>query len=196
MDPRTEKWRDRERWEKYHSVYPGYSNDIVALVQELAPPDAPVLEVGCNCGQHLWALQRAGQTALYGVDINREALQATRSVYPALKVRQHLLDVQETPLPFADKTMAVTFTHGTMMHLFNPIVFDEIVRVTSGGIVFMEDDTTKDIYFNPWEYEAEMKKRGWKLLKTVPHHSYSTLKARVFLPLGGEEGGIDVYNPD
>jgi SAM-dependent methyltransferase len=58
------------------------STVIRDILSEHLPRDAAVLELGCGSGRHLEHLTNSGFENLSGVDINAEAFDTMREIYP------------------------------------------------------------------------------------------------------------------
>lgn len=91
-------------------------------------PVESVLEVGCNLGGNLgWISQMVPPRAVYGVDINEQALATVRGTLP--EVNAVWSPARE--LPFRDRWFDLVFTTGVLIHQpvdALPIVMSEIVR--------------------------------------------------------------------
>src|SRR4030042_730544 len=57
--------------------------------------DAPILEIGCNCGRNLKFLQDDGYTNLTGIDISQEAIDYSKKVYPELNAYLIVSPIEE-----------------------------------------------------------------------------------------------------
>ena len=89
--------------------------------------DARILEVGCNVGVQLEALCELGFSNLYGVDVQRGALQTASTRRGGFEVVQ----ADGRSLPFADDAFDLVFTVGVLIHIPPSMidgVLDEIVR--------------------------------------------------------------------
>jgi spore coat polysaccharide biosynthesis protein SpsF len=91
-------------------------------------PVARVLEVGCNVGQNLrWLAAHVPPHEVYGVDVNRGALEEVRRTVPAVNA----LWSPARALPFRDGWFDLAFTTGVLIHqppATLPLVMAEIVR--------------------------------------------------------------------
>ena len=89
--------------------------------------DARILEVGCNAGVQLEVLSELGFSDLYGVDVQRNALQVASTRRDGFEVVQ----ADGRRLPFADDAFDLVFTVGVLIHIPPSMingVLDEIVR--------------------------------------------------------------------
>jgi pseudaminic acid biosynthesis-associated methylase len=91
-------------------------------------PIENVLEVGCNLGVNLRAITKLiEQHQIYGIDINRKALNLAREALPDA----NLLWSRARELPFRDQMFDLVFTIGVLIHQppeLLPQVMAEIVR--------------------------------------------------------------------
>lgn len=88
-----------------------------------------ILEAGANVGIQLVLLQKMGFKELYGVEINREAIEISKSTTKKINIIQgSALDI-----PFKDNYFDLVFTSGLLIHI-SPSdikkVMAEIYRVT------------------------------------------------------------------
>jgi pseudaminic acid biosynthesis-associated methylase len=72
-----------------------------------------ILEVGCNVGNQLVMLQKMGFTNLYGVEINRQAVEKAKARSQGLNV----VWGEAQDIPFKDKFFDLVFTAGVLIHI-------------------------------------------------------------------------------
>lgn len=77
------------------------------------PKNAPILEVGCNLGNQLLALQQMGFTNLYGIEIITEIVKQSRSRLPSAKISEG----SALQIPFPDGYFDLVFTAGVLIHI-------------------------------------------------------------------------------
>jgi len=112
-----------------------------------------VLEVGCNVGANLqWIHGHVDRNAVYGVDVNEEALRTLRQRLPEVNA----LWSPARQLPFRDRWFDLSFTSGVLIHQPEstlPIVMSEVVRVSRRNVLAIEyhADTTTEV---PYRGEA------------------------------------------
>ena len=86
------------------------------------------LEVGCNVGPNLrWLQELLDPAAVFGVDVNQEALARVRTTLP----RVNAVTASARELPFRDRAFDLVFTTGVLIHLppaIVPLAMGEIVR--------------------------------------------------------------------
>lgn len=88
---------------------------IAERIIKYVPIDATILEIGCNAGSNLAALQRRGFTKLYGIDINNHAIAAAKKRVSFTAFRGDLSEIFETME--AAGPYDVVFTVAVLMHL-------------------------------------------------------------------------------
>lgn len=93
------------------------------------PRSLQVLEVGANVGVQLTFLQQMGFSSLYGIEINEDAIERSKSTTKGLNIiRSSALDI-----PFKDAYFDLVFTAGVLIHI-SPFdikqVMGEIYRCT------------------------------------------------------------------
>lgn len=102
-------------------------------------PPASILEVGCNVGINLRAINQLYDSELFAVEPNPKA----RSVVLADKVldEDHLKEASALDLPFEDNSMEMAFTCGVLIHIAGQDLLkacSEMYRVSSRYILCAE----------------------------------------------------------
>ncbi|MCG2690422.1 methyltransferase domain-containing protein, partial [Candidatus Parcubacteria bacterium] len=157
---------DRLYLENYGVTRKALNEEFLADV----PKAAKILEVGCNVGSQLHALQEMGFESLVGVDINRQALEVSKKNLLGIDV----MLASAFELPFKDNYFDLVFTSGVLIHISPKDIqkaLKEIIRVSKKYILGFE-------YFN--EQHIEVLYRGknnllWKgdfaklYLKEIPN---------------------------
>jgi pseudaminic acid biosynthesis-associated methylase len=90
--------------------------------------DVSILEVGCNRANQLQILQQQGFTNLWGIEINKRALQLAK-----LNTGFNLVEGSGFDIPFKDKFFDIVFTSGVLIHISPddlPKIIDEMYRVS------------------------------------------------------------------
>ena len=77
------------------------------------PRDIKILEVGANVGVQLAFLQEMGFKELFGVDINREAIEMSKKNFAKLDI----IESSALNLPFKDNFFDLVFTSGVLIHI-------------------------------------------------------------------------------
>ncbi|MFW9868428.1 MAG: pseudaminic acid biosynthesis-associated methylase [Candidatus Thorarchaeota archaeon] len=90
--------------------------------------NASILEVGCNRANQLMILHEQGFENLWGIDINKKALQIA-------KENRHfnIIEGSGFDIPFKDRYFDLVFTSGVLIHIAPenlPKIIDEIYRVS------------------------------------------------------------------
>jgi pseudaminic acid biosynthesis-associated methylase len=97
----------------------------------LAPvaKDARFLEIGSNIGLMLRALQAAGFTSLSGIEMQRNAVEKSKTTVSGVDIIQ----ATAYDIPFKDAYFDVVFSNNVLIHIPPdklPVVFDEMYRVS------------------------------------------------------------------
>jgi pseudaminic acid biosynthesis-associated methylase len=77
------------------------------------PHTSRLLEVGCNLGLQLRHLRAAGYTALYGIELQWDAVQRCRQTVPLGNVLQG----SGFDVPFRDAWFDLSYTSGVLIHI-------------------------------------------------------------------------------
>ncbi len=75
--------------------------------------DARILEVGCNLGNQLLALQRMGFHDLHGIEVQDYALDRARSRLAGVRLTQ----ATAFEIPYPDNDFDLVFTSGVLIHI-------------------------------------------------------------------------------
>lgn len=108
------------------------------------PKDSKILEIGSNIGMQLAGLQRMGFTNLYGIEIQKDAVELSKKNTENINIIQG----SAFDIPFRDKYFDIVFTSGVLIHIAPkelPNVMDEMVRCSSKyiwGFEYFEDEVT------------------------------------------------------
>jgi pseudaminic acid biosynthesis-associated methylase len=131
--------------------------------------DATVLEVGANMGTKLAALKEMGFEKLYGIDVQRKAIEKAHEKRPELNI----IKGDAINIPFKDGFFDLVFTSGVLITIPPKnidLVMNEIVRCSSEWVYGCE-------YYS--EEYAEINYRGnenmlWKTdFPSLFHENYS-----------------------
>ena len=109
----------------------------------LAPvsKDSKILEVGCNTGMQLRGLQEMGFEYLYGIEIQKYAVERAKDFTKNVSIIQ----ARGFDLPFKDGYFDLVYTNGVLIHIAPadlPKIMDEMYRCSSK-------------YIWGWEYFSE-----------------------------------------
>lgn len=80
---------------------------------DILPRSIKILEVGSNVGVQLMFLQKMGFTRLFGVEINREAINLAKSLTKDIDIIQG----SAMDIPFKDCYFDLVFTSGVLIHI-------------------------------------------------------------------------------
>ena len=141
--------RNRSAWEKRAPFW----QDVMTRYKP-----SSVLEVGCNVGPNLrWIAAHLPAQHVYGVDINRGALEELRRNLPGVNA----IWSPARELPFRDRWFDLVFTMGVLIHQPSdtlPLVMSEIVRCSRRYVLCGE-------YFAPETTEVEYRGQAGALFK-------------------------------
>jgi len=167
------------------------SRFLVDLVQEVAPPQASILEVGCNVGRNLNALLEAGYRDLTGIEINARALDILSERQPELARHATLRNesIEDAARGFRDREFDVVYTVAVLEHIHTDSdwVLGEMARATGRALITMEDERSKTWRHFPRNYRDVFEGVGLRQVKEVPLGPAQALSdgfvARVFTPV-------------
>lgn len=136
------------------------TEDSHFLVQEVARratnEHAPLLDIGCNCGRHLAALADLNFDNLYGVDVNKEAIEKMSEWFPQLTGKCNAqVDLMQRYLSrSADNAFEIVFTRGATVELIHPSfpLVRELCRVSKSHVILMIREN-EHAYTRFWAYE-------------------------------------------
>ncbi len=155
------------------------------VAQRASGPGAPILDLGCNVGRHLEELRRRGFTNLYGVDVQKMALERMAVVFPDMKAKAHIErgTFQEYLPRVPDRFFDVVFTHGATIELVPPPfpICRHLARVTSRAVVLAICENGHSF---PRLWETEFTRAGFLLTKLIrPAAPRSPVSLLVFRPM-------------
>lgn len=99
--------------------------------------DIKILEVGCNIGMQLKALQKLGFNNLYGVELQWYAVE--KAMGPSSKI--NIIQGSAFDLPFKDNYFDLVMTNGVLIHIAPqdlPQAMSEIIRCSNNYIMGFE----------------------------------------------------------
>jgi SAM-dependent methyltransferase len=161
---------------------------LVDLVKRHAGPDVAVLEIGCNAGRNLQFLLSAGFSKLTGIEISEAAIRVLRERLPAVAATARLFNepVEAAIKGFRDGEFGVVYTMAVLEHLHpdSEWVFEEMVRITNGVLITIEDERGVSWRHFPRDYSRVFGALGLTLVETVDCATIDGLgpdfRARVF----------------
>lgn len=113
--------------QKYQEIFGVSRSDMNLRFLDSMDRNIRILEVGCNIGMQLDILQAMGFTQLYGIELQRQAVDIARSRLAAVDVIQG----SAFDLPFRDGWFDLVYTSGVLIHIAPedlPVAMREIVR--------------------------------------------------------------------
>jgi pseudaminic acid biosynthesis-associated methylase len=117
-------------WNKWYSDNFGINkDDLNKKFLDDIPKDSKILEVGCNVGQQLLALQRMGFTNLYGIELQSYAVEKAKEQTKDINIFKG----SGFDTPFKDNYFDLVFTNGVLIHIHPndlPTIMKEMVRVS------------------------------------------------------------------
>jgi SAM-dependent methyltransferase len=167
-------WRapDAPNRPEEYVAHTGRSRFLVEFVRPHVGPDATILEIGCNVGRNLAHLYDAGFRHLTGIEINTDALRLLAETYPEMAEASTLINapVEEAIREIPDGSIDLVFTMAVLEHIHpdSEWIFDDIVRISRGAVVTVEDEHGTSIRHTPRDYRRIFEARG---LRQVAHES-------------------------
>lgn len=152
---------------------------IERLVLEFLPNGGTVLEFGCNVGRILHRLARLPNHRVIGVEINKDAVAAGKTIYPELqRVRYLVGDGSETLKTLRDGEVDLSYSSHALRHV-PPDSIDrvirELARVTGRYIITSEDEGSPNVVAEghgsstfPRNYRRLLTPLGWR--QQVKHY--------------------------
>jgi ubiquinone/menaquinone biosynthesis C-methylase UbiE len=117
----------------YHTNYGMSRSQLNREFLMNIPAEARILEVGFNVGNQLLMLAQAGYSNLFGIEIQRYAVDKARKRLPnAVLAEGSLLDI-----PYPDQHFDLVFTSGVLIHIAPAQIhsaLDEIYRTAKTWI--------------------------------------------------------------
>jgi len=139
----------QDEWDQFYLINWGITKiDMNRKCIGSLPKDSRILEIGSNIGMQLAGLQRMGFTNLYGIELQKDAVELSKKNTSNVNIIQgSAFDV-----PFKDEYFDIVFTSGVLIHIAPkdlPVVMDEMMRCSSKYIWGFEyfSNETKDIEY-------------------------------------------------
>lgn len=126
---------------------------IAAVVHRYAPSLGSILEIGCNAGMNLKAIEHLGKYRLFGVDISAEAIEVAHKNVTEFIGFHGAID-ESIEMISEHHSYDVVFSMATLMHI-HPIdewVFDEIAQIVNGYLITCEWERTDGHYIKARDY--------------------------------------------
>ena len=120
----------QDEWKKWYLDNWGVSkNDMNDEFIGNLPKDSKILEVGCNSGNQLIALQEGGFTDIYGIELQAFAVEQAKKRTKNINI----LCGSGFDLPFKDSYFDIVCTNGVLIHISPddlPKIMSEMYRVS------------------------------------------------------------------
>lgn len=144
---------------------------LVKIIKRYVDSDAKVLEIGCGAGRNLNYLFRAGFDNLAGVDINEEAVQSLHRAYPEMARHAKICNapIEAVIREFGDNEFDVVYTMAVLQHIHpsSEWIFPEMVRITKGLLVVIEDDSVRGFGGYPRDYKEVFGSLGMEQIEKI-----------------------------
>lgn len=157
----AEQWRDAKkgaRRDPEHFVAMTSTTELLGEEVARRTPDrnAPILDLGCNCGRILNALRERGYANLHGVDISLAAREHMGKVFPELAAIAHysISSFQQYLAEQPDGAMETIYSHGATLEVVHPSfsLVRHLCRVARSHVVLILHETGHS-YPRFWEWE-------------------------------------------
>lgn len=125
---------------------------IAGQIAKYAAPDSSVLEIGCNAGSNLVALQRRGFSRLFGIDISERAILQAKKRVNMVAFHGHLsdwIDEMKAAGPFD-----LVFSLAVLMHIHpdDEAVLARIPELVERFLITCEWERTNGKYITQRNY--------------------------------------------
>jgi 2-polyprenyl-3-methyl-5-hydroxy-6-metoxy-1,4-benzoquinol methylase len=187
-------WRDPEDAGNLPKAYLSEEGNkrsqfLVDTIKKYADPNAPILEIGCNAGRNLNFLFSAGYRNLEAIEISEQAINLLKQTFPevALSTKIYNLPTEEVIRELQESKYDVVFTMAVLEHIHTDSewIFPEIVRITKGILLTIEDERGLGDRHFPRNYRKIFESLGMKQIAVTnfnleEHGLSSDFFARVF----------------
>lgn len=132
------------------------SEFLFRIMKDLIKPKCSILEIGCNAGRNLNYLHKNGFKNLSGIEINANAIELMKKVYPDLAkaCTIHIKPVEDVVTKMIDNSIDLVFTMAVFEHIprEREFIFKEIARISKDYIVTIEEEEGTGILNFPRNY--------------------------------------------
>jgi 2-polyprenyl-3-methyl-5-hydroxy-6-metoxy-1,4-benzoquinol methylase len=154
------------------------SKNLIEIIESFGIQNPSILEIGCNVGRNLNALNLAGFKNLSAIEINQNAIDLMNEHFPETHKITNISvgPAQEILKKFENKKFDIVYSMAVLQHIPNEDiknVTQEISRVCGNYLVSYETETYSSWRHFPRSYKTLYKKLNFKYL-------YRKLGARVF----------------
>ncbi len=156
------------------------------------PKDAKILDVGCNYGSLIFNLHSLGYKNIFGVEINKNAIEKGKTFYP--EISNNLNTYEAGNIPFENNTFDVILMFDVIEHIPNVDNFlkNEVRRILRTGGTFIFQTPNKLINI-PWEIISGRSLVKWRTYHCSLQTPSSLKKCLIKLGFSGvtiEKGNI------
>ena len=148
------------------------SDYLLDVLKRAGVSDGSVLEVGCNVGRNLNALQASGYGPLTAIEINSNALEEMKKTFPNPYNSARLFNstIEDTIPTLRDKEFDVTFSMAVLLHIHpdSEWILEHMVRVTRSILVVIESEDQSNYKIFPRDYSSIFKSLGVTELFSEP----------------------------
>lgn len=136
--------------------------DVVPLL----PPDARILELGCNVGRSLNYLYRHGYRNLTGIEIGAKAVELMKTTFPDVYASAKIIvgDMPQEIRKLATADYDLVFCHSVLVNIHPSCndVFKEIARVSRRFVLTLENEGSITAY--PRDFKKVFEKQKYKMI--------------------------------
>ncbi|MGI0022374.1 MAG: pseudaminic acid biosynthesis-associated methylase [Nitrososphaeraceae archaeon] len=165
---------------QYHKEQTGITIDeIFEKYFSTINRNSEILELGCNIGLKLSILQRMGFKNLYGLELNKKAIDIARKNYPEITFFNSSIEDYKSK----GKQYDLVYTSCVLIHI-NPTalnsIINKIINLTKEyifGYEYYSDSLVEVVYRN---HQSVMWKQNFPLLFTQNDSSIKILKQDIF----------------
>tara|TARA_Y100000739_G_scaffold228269_1_gene239649 strand:- start:625 stop:1269 length:645 start_codon:yes stop_codon:yes gene_type:complete len=156
------------------------------------PKDSYILEVGSNIGNQLSSLSRVGYKNLYGIEIQRDAINYAHEKIPSLDI----IYGQAQDIPFKDNYFDAVFTNNVLIHISPKNIKDvmgEIYRSSKKYIFGFEYFAEEFLEINYRQNDDLLWKANYCKLFIENFPDLKIIKKEIFIPKDEPENKDQFY---
>ncbi|MBN2308799.1 MAG: class I SAM-dependent methyltransferase [Candidatus Hydrogenedentes bacterium] len=185
----ADPWDGANDPQTYLDDDPRGSELLVEVVKRHVPPGGRILEIGCNAGRNLDHLYRNGYTDIEGVEISAKAVAALREAFPNMPITLFHGPVELIIKEMPDNDYDLVFSMAALEHIHydSNWIFAEMVRITRGFILTLEDERGISMRHFPRNYAEMFEPLGMEQVEQVACQAVfgDTFEGRVFRKRNG-----------
>lgn len=123
-----------------------------------------ILELGCNSGRNLNLLKINGYEKLFGVEINRKAVEMMEWAFGDSIAKIYVGAIEDRIKLFSDQDFYLVFTMAVLVHIHpsSKWIFEQMVRITKKYIITIEDECTNKDFHIARKYQDIFEGLGMK----------------------------------